>query len=208
MSRNPYINFIGEEFSVALGRAINRAANSSPSVRELLTELESKTVVVILNDLNYEFALCVIDGTAHIDKAFEQTADLTIRTTSAKLIKLAKSKAFDPTQLDGVEIVGDISLLQRLYTIFRTVHFDWEEALAKRIGDIPARHVGNLYRWGEHLTTTLRSAFSDKVQHTLVDDRYIVPTRNRVEQFLNDVDDLQADMDRLEKRVDRLEQRK
>lgn len=207
MSRNPYFTFIGTEFSDALGHAINRAASSSPSIADLLTELEGKTIVVKLTDFNYEFALRVVDGSAQVNRAAEQTADLTLQTTSLKLISLIGSKTFDPTQLDGIEIAGDVNLLRRLYAIFGSIQFDWEELLANRIGDIPARQVGNLYRWGERVSATLRTSFIDKVQHTLVEDRYLVPTRTRVEQFFNDVDDLQADVDRLEKRVERLERR-
>ena len=205
MIRNAYVNLMAGEFSDALGRAINQAAAASPSVRALVDELEGKTIRFELTDFNSAFVMHIVDSNVFMDADEGQSTDLTIRTTLAKFVKLLATRQFDPTQFDGVDISGDLKLLQRLYLIFKNIEFDWEEQLAKRVGDIPARQIGNLFRWGERQAQTLRDSVHKTARHTLIDDRYIIPTRERVTEFLNAVDDLKADVDRLEQRVLRIE---
>ena len=205
MNRNAYINLMAGEFSDALGRAINQAAAASPSVRALVDELEGKTIRFELTDLNAAFVMHIVDSNVFMDADEGQSTDLTISTTLAKFVRLLATRQFDPTQFDGVDISGDLKLLQRLYLIFKNIEFDWEEELAKRVGDIPARQIGNLFRWGERQAQTLRDSVQKTAHHTLIDDRYIIPARQRVTEFLNAVDDLKADVDRLEQRVLRIE---
>ncbi len=209
MLRNPYFNYIGATFSEALGGAINRAASSSPQMRVLLEQFEGNSIRFGLTDFSYEFVLSVIDGTVLIERGSSSDAseDVTVRTTLPKLVRLATSGKIDPASLEGVEISGDVRLVQQLYLVFTNLEFDWEDELSKRIGDIPARQAGNLMRWGGRQASDLRAAFKDSVRSSLVDEHYLVVERPRVERFLNDVDALQADVDRLEKRIERLERR-
>ncbi len=201
------MNYIGMQFAQALSVAMNQASDSSPSIQELVDKLEGKAIRFELKDLSYAFVLSVTERIVAVETDDESSADLVVRTTLPKLVKLASAKSLDPAQLDDVEINGDVKLLQQLYAIFQDLQFDWEEELSKRIGDIFARQVGNLFRWGQRQTSSLRTSLSDNVQQKLVDDQYLVPTRTQVEQYLDDVDDLQADLDRLEKRIERLERR-
>jgi len=205
MKRNPYWHYVGTEFSGILVSAINQAAKSSAAMRRLIAEMEGQSIAFELTDFNHRFVVSATESTMQIDTEADGSVDLTVRSKLTTLVKLLAKRNVNLAQLDGVEISGDLNLLQRLYTVFQGIEFDWEEAIAKRIGDIPARQLGNLFRWGECRSQALRSTWKKKIQHTLVDHHYIVPTRARVNTFLNDIDDLQADLDRVEKRLERLE---
>ena len=207
MNRNPYFNYVGTAFSETLSGAINQAAHSSAEVREILNHLEGKSIRFGLTDFNYEFVLSVEGNTVFIDTDRDEPEDLQVRTTIANLLKIATTSNLNPAKLEGVEIVGDVQLVQYLYSAFREIQFDWEEELSKRVGDIPARHLGNVVRWGGSKASTLRSALFDKTRTTLVDEQYLVPERSRVQTFIDEVDSVVADVDRLEKRVDRLKRR-
>lgn len=206
MNRNPYVNYIGSVFSENLSNAINQAAHSSAEIREVLNKLEGKSIRFGLTDVNYEFVLSVEANTVFISTDHDAPEDLQVRTTIANLVKIATTSNLNPAKLEGVEIVGDVKLVQYLYSVFRDIQFDWEEELSKRVGDIPAHQLGNLLRWGGNKVSTLRNTFFDKTRSALVDEYYLVPERSRVEKFADDVDSLLADVDRLEKRVDRLKQ--
>ena len=207
MKRNPYVSYLGASLGEVLEKSINRAAGSSAKIAQLLEPLEGKSIRFVLVDLNCEFVLNVANRTVFIDSDGNGEADLLIRTTVAKLLTLATARELNPTQLDGIDIVGDVKLVQHLYSIFQNIDFDWEEELSKRVGDIPARHLGNLLRWGGQRVGALRSTFSTRVRSTLVDEHHLVAERSQVDRFLDSVDTLQADIDRLDKRVQRLERR-
>ena len=205
MIRNPYLKLVGATFSDALAKAINQGANASPAIREVLDQFDGKSIRFELTDFNYQFVLRVENQTVLIDSESDIPEDVVVQTTLPVLVKLLAQGKPDPTILQEVKIVGDVHLIQQFYQIFTNLEFDWEDELSKRIGDIPARQAGNLFRWGKAQASDFRETLRERARETLVDEHYLVPDHRRIETFLNDVDSLQANIDRLEKRVERLE---
>ena len=205
MIRSPYFKLVGATFSDSLAKAINQGANASPAVREVLDQFEAKSIRFELTDFNYQFVLRVENQTVLIDSESDIPEDVVVQTTLPVLVKLLARGKLDPTILQEVKIVGDAHLIQQFYQIFTNLEFDWEDELSKRIGDIPARQAGNLFRWGKVQASEFSETLRERTREALVDEHYLVPDHRRIETFLNDVDSLQANIDRLEKRVERLE---
>ncbi len=202
---NPYTNFAKVSFGEVLTKAINSAAESNPNLKRCLVELDGKKLGIEVVDLRFTVCLRVSDNIVFFDDSFEQEQlDLLFRGTISEFLKVMASRDMAPQVLDPIEIVGDIRLAQRLYKILKNIDFDWEEEVAKRVGDVPARQIGNLVRWCSQKIFAEKSPFKKKVRNHLVDEVYILPESSRVEHFLDEVDTLQEDIDRLEKRVDRL----
>lgn len=109
-----------------------------------------------------------------------------------------------PTVSDVLTIRGDIELGQRFQRIVSRLKPDWEEGMARVIGDIPAHQFARLARsfaeWGRQ---SLRTLGLDATEY-LQEEAFVLAKRERLQQFLRDVDRLRADADRLEKRVARL----
>ena len=82
------------------------------------------------------------------------------------------------------------------------MNFDYEEALARRIGDISARNVCNTFRWVKLKAQSWQ--VGPTVGEYMKSQAKVVPDRERVEQYKDDVDTLCADVERLEIRVERL----
>ena len=202
---NPYTNFIGVKFSDALSAAINSAVQTNPGLQESLNEFEDKTVLLQISNIRHDFVLTVQDGIVSVGSEIDGNADLTVRGTLANFVKALTSGNLNPTQIENLDIVGDMKLAQRLYGIFSNTDLDWEEEAAKRVGDVPARQLGNLLRWGRQNVIGNQSPLAKKIQSVLAEETYLLPPRSRVEKFLDNVDDLQASVDRLSKRTDRLE---
>ena len=202
---NPYTNFIGVTFSDALSASINSAVQTNPGLQESLNEFEDKTVLLQISDIRHDFVLTVQDGIVLVGSEIDGNADLTVRGTLVNFVKALTSGNLNPTQIENLDIVGDMKLAQRLYGIFSNTDFDWEEEAAKRVGDVPARQLGNLLRWGRQNVIGNQSPLAKKIQSVLAEETYLLPPRSRVEKFLNNVDELQARVDRLSKRTDRLE---
>ncbi len=205
MIRNPYLKLVGAAFSDVLAKAINQGANASPAIREVLDQFEAKSIRFELTDFNYQFVLRVENQSVLIDSESDISEDVVVQTTLPVLVKLLARGKLDPTILQEVKIVGDVHLIQQFYQIVTNLEFDWEDELSKRIGDIPARQAGNLFRWGRVQASEFRETLRERTREALVDEHYLVPDHRRIETFLNDVDSLQANLDRLEKRIERLE---
>ncbi len=205
MHRNPYVNHLNAEFAEALSHVLNRVASSSAAGRELLEPLEDKSIRIQLTDYNDQFILSVTDQTVHIDREADGAEDVVVRTTLSKLFRLLIQGRPGPDRLQDFDIVGDVVLMQKLYQVFSTVQLDWEDELAKWMGDIPARQVGNVLRWSRRQAADWSETIRTKVRNTLVDEQYLIAEKSKVDHFLNAVDTLQADVDRLTQRVSRLE---
>jgi ubiquinone biosynthesis protein UbiJ len=84
---------------------------------------------------------------------------------------------------------------------------DFEEELARTIGDVAARRVANVARdvfdWGRKAA----GSFTGSVVEYLQEEGRDLPTRTEAEEFLADVDRLRDDAERLEARLARLESR-
>ena len=202
---NPYVNYVKVHFSDALTGAINAAAETSPELRLCIAELEGRRVGVEVTDFHLSITLSVVDSLVLVnDGPHQKEPDLLFRGTAANLLKIIASGDWDPKVLENIEIVGDVQLAQKLYRLLKKINFDWEEEVAKRLGDVPARQVGNFVRWCRRTIFADDSPFRQQVRTKLVDENYILPEQSRVERFLDEVDHLQEDLDRLEKRLDRL----
>ena len=204
---NPYAKLVATTFSDRLFAAIGEAAESDAGVREVLEELQNRKILFEFIDLNQELGLIVVDAVVSECEVSDEEADLLIRGSLIAVVKAVFSDNRNPARIEGVELYGDMKLAQRLFQIIDRVEFDWEEVLAKKTGDVPARHIGNLLRWGNRSLIGEDSTLATKIRTALIDQKQLLPRRIRVEKFLDDVDTLQADLDRLEKRTDRLERR-
>ena len=204
---NPYANFVITAFSDKLFSAISEATDSNPGVGKILEELDGRTIQFKFTDFNQSFNLRIEGDEVFQCEVPDGEADLAIEGTLSAIAKAVLSENRNPSRIEGIEFYGDMKLAQRLYQMFENIEFDWEEELAKRTGDVPARHIGNLLRWGNENLIGNQSTLATRIRTSLTEEKQMLPNRNRVEKFADDVDTLQADLDRLDQRIDRLKRR-
>lgn len=202
---NPYANLIVATLTERLSAAVGEAAQSDAGVRKILKELQNRTMLFEFLDLNRQFGFHIVDCAVYEADVSEKDADLVIKGTIVAIIKAFFSDNRNPTRIEGVDFYGDMKLAQNLYQVLHTTEFDWEELLAKKTGDVPARHIGNLLRWSSRNLIGADSTLATGIRAALIDDKRLLPPRSTVDKFLEDVDTLQASLDRLEKRAERLE---
>ena len=201
---NPYARYIENFFSDSLCRAINQVADTNSTVREALNEFEDRTVRIEITNFGYSYTLTADDGVLLRDETAVDEPDLTVSGKFEDFLKVLASRNFSMAEVKDIDIAGDMKLAQRLFRIFSTVEFDWEEEIAKRVGDIPARRIGNFVRWGKNSVIGSESRLAKKVRSFVTEQTHMIPSRSRVEKFMDDVDTLKADVDRMGKRVQRL----
>ena len=111
-------------------------------------------------------------------------------------------------EADAAAMHTGLSLAQRFQGLLQLAQPDFEEELARVIGDVAAHQVANVARgfldWGRKAA----DSFSQNVAEYLQEEGRDVPTRVELEEFLESVDHLRSDADRLEARLSRLESRR
>lgn len=184
--------------------AINRVLPFDPDTQAQLATFAGKIIAIEIGEGDSPLRLFVCPTATGIDlrASVERPADVTIAGSMAVFVQLWRRPVAAP--VGQLHIRGDIELGQRFQRLLRRLDIDGEELASRYVGDIAARQLGNLWRtgghWARHVATTLGR---DGVEY-LREEARVVPSRERVREFLDAVDGLRADVDRLEQRLQRL----
>jgi ubiquinone biosynthesis protein UbiJ len=186
-----------------LDAALSRVLRLDPDAARRLGELHGKVILLEIAGEGTPLRLYVIPSAAgvRIARRYDGLPDVTITGTVAVFVnQLARG----PTVSDALVIRGDIELGQRFQRIASAFAPDWEEVLARVIGDVPGHQIGRMVRaffgWSREALQTLGTDSAEYLQ----EEAFVLAKRARVEAFLRDVDRLRADADRLHKRIERL----
>jgi ubiquinone biosynthesis protein UbiJ len=133
----------------------------------------------------------------------ERAPDVTLRGSLAVFARLARTGV----AVGELNISGDVELGSRFKRILENAQPDFEEPLARVIGDVAAHQIGRVVRagrdWGRHAG---KSVALDVAEYLQEEARVLAP-RVRVDEFLSAVDQLRNDSERLHKRLELLKER-
>ena len=200
MSANPFTVLLGE-----LAAALNRNVAQSERGSMLATQLDGRVLALVLEGTPVTLYFRVEDGRVSIDTRHDGPTDARLAGTPLALLSLVGTEAADRVRNAGIRIEGDAEVAQRFQGLLRQAQPDFEEELARVIGDVAAHQVANLARgfldWGRKAA----DSFSQNVAEYLQEEGRDVPTRVELDEFLESVDHLREAADRLEVRLARLE---
>lgn len=136
---------------------------------------------------------------------YEATPDCLIRGAPFAFLRMLTAERKE-SQMGpgGVAIEGDTTIGHELAKAFAGLDVDWEEQLARLVGDPIAHPLGEgvrgLLHWGRRSADTLTTDLKEYLE----EEARLLPTRYELDAFLAEVDRLRDDVERLEARVDRL----
>ena len=207
-----------------LDRLVGRALDLDPETRDALAGFSGKVVDVEVVGAG-AVRLRIEDGGVRVEpregsrteprdegrtepRDEGDAADVTLRGAPLSLLRfaLAGGREREALLLGGeVGLRGDVVLATRLQRIVARMDLDLEEALARRIGDVPAhelvRGARGLGGWMREAGAALLADVSEYLHH----EAAMTPGREDVERFAHAVDDLRDDVERLEARIAGLE---
>ena len=191
-----------------LDAALNAVLKLDPRAAQRIQALEGKLLALHIRGPNLTLYLLPVDGHLQVHSFAEGHIDTTITASPLGLARLAlKSDKSDVMFKGDVTIVGDVEFGQAIQDILGQIDIDWEELLSKVVGDIAAHQVGRgvrgLMNWTENAADSLQQDLAELLQH----ETRLLPQREDIESFLDDVDAVRADFERLELRLSRFEQR-
>ena len=203
MSANPLDALLGQ-----LAASLNRNVAQSERAATLATQLDGRVLALVLEGTPVTLWFGVDDGQVRIATRHEGPADARLAGTPLSLLSLVGPGAPDRIRSAGIRIEGDAEVAQRFQGLLQLAQPEFEEELARVIGDVAAHQVANVVRgfldWGRKAA----GSFSQNVAEYLQEEGRDVPARVELEEFFEAVDHLRNDADRLEARLSRLESRR
>jgi ubiquinone biosynthesis protein UbiJ len=190
-----------------LEEALNRNVAESRKAQALCRQLDGRVVSLTVTGTPLEFFFSAKDGRLSLTPRSERAADAALSGTPIALLALAGPRAEGALRGGGVRIEGDAEVAQKFRDLLGHAQPDFEEELARVIGDVAARNLANLARGFMDFGRKAGRSLAGNVSEYLQEEGRDLPTRTEVEEFLAGVDRLRDDGERLEARLARLESR-
>ncbi len=190
----------------ALQLAINQAMSLDEHMPAKLQALNGKVLEMIIAPLEVNFFIHFSEGTMLLLDEYENQVDTVIHSNPIGLIRLSLLPASKARSLfnDKVRISGDIELGQNVKKLFDEMDIDWEGHLAQFTGDVVAHQIGSLVRKGMEFTKHFGESMRHNVTEYLQEELRAVPTRDELDDFFNDIDELSLSVERLQAQINQL----
>ncbi len=176
-----------------------------PDGKEKLARLEGKVLCIEITIPQLTLYMSPSREGLKINQQCDAEADVTLTGSAMAFVKLGTAGIGSGVLSDGrVTMQGDTETGQAFQKVLSQLDIDWEELLARYIGDTPARKAGNVVRnfgrWASQSLDLSRRNTGEFLQ----EEKRVLVTNLAMQRFQDSVDKLRADTDRLEQRISRL----
>jgi ubiquinone biosynthesis protein UbiJ len=184
---------------------LNRGVAESVDAARLCRELEGRSLQIDFEGLPLALRLVARGGALAVGIADGDPADCHIGGLPISMLRLALTGDQQGLRAGTLRLSGDPALARDFQRLLSLARPDWEEELARQVGDVVAHQLGNLARgtlsWLQRAADTLTRDAGEFLKEESRD----LPSRPEVEAFLDEVDRVAADLGRVEARIARLE---
>jgi len=203
------MNAVSSTHTIAAGaacRGINHVLSSEPWATGELARHAGKTILLKLpvGDLCFEITPA---GLLAVSEASD-TSSLVLEVSARALSELAGSTGSLREQaFKAVKITGDADLAQLLGRLVGQVRWEYEEDLARLVGDAPANFAA---RQGKKFVSASKSAASDLLSNLVEyvsEERKVLLNQRDFMAHKNELNELRDAVDRMEKRIQILVQK-
>ena len=191
-------------FTAALETAINLWLKNDDRSAQRLHSLQDKVVELQIREFPGSLFFYPGNSGIQILTRYEGTADATISSSIAGLLRSTFQNPEDALFSGGIKIKGDTELSEQFQSLLSDVDFDWEEHLSKVTGDVVAHQVGKAVQQVLRFTSQTTATIGLDITEYLQEEARLLPTRIEIDHHLNQVDDLRSHSERLVARVQRL----
>jgi len=175
------------------------------AARGRVERLEGKGLEIHITGLDWHIHLVPAAGRLLLTDDPETPAAATIAGPPASLARLTTTGGTQVLFGAALRVAGDVQVAKAYKRLFDTLDPDWEEALARVMGDIPAHETARLLRHAGTRAARIGADRRTDLRAWLIDELEALPARAEVDEWMDAVDRLRADADRLAARLTRIE---
>ena len=186
-----------------LEKAINRFLSLDPGAAKNQKPLMGKIVCFSFTDLAQSFYMCFSDPQINLQSYCQGKPDLTISGTLSSFLKMATNKQSGTLPAD-MDISGNIQLAQQFQHFFNHIDIDWEEHLSRFTGDTIATETGKVLRNARSFLRKTIHVLAMDTKEFFEEEKRMIPSKQAVENFCHDVDNLRHGIARLETRLKKI----
>jgi len=191
----------------AVENALNQNLAASLRARELCGALRGRRIRIEISGLSIRIGIESVGDSLRLERDPDGEFAAELIGSPVNLLALAAAGSTRLLHSGAVQIRGDAELLERYQELLRALGPDFEEELARLVGDLPAHHLARvafgMLRFGRR---TVRTTVQNTFEYLAHESRDLVP-RAETEEVFTGVDRLREDVDRAAARLAALEAR-
>ncbi len=190
----------------ALETAINSALRYDPSTLARIKAMQGKVIGVQLDSPAIHLYILMLESGVQLQQYFEDKSDLTLKGGPASIWHVLTSSDTNPLLGSGLEVRGEVGLLQQLSDIAKHLDIDWEAPLVNTLGPVVGHQLAKLIKikldWLQHAAQRAPQVVKDFAR----EESDIFAHPEAVKSFYKTVRDTKINTERLEARITRLSQ--
>ena len=191
----------------ALEIGINQYLAGDSEALKRCAALQGRSLAVHLSDLDLELIFLPHAHGLQLVEELSEPADVRLSASLAVFARTLFAGHESSVLGAGLRIEGDVGLAQGFARMFQHIDLDIEDWLEPRIGELPARFLGQALRGARAFAGRAVSTLSLDTAEYLREETRDLVHREEVAEWTGAVDRLRADADRLSARLRRLQQR-
>lgn len=188
---------------------VNKALELDPATLKRLSELDGKVLLIHCQSPDIK-VYCLPGNTGVQFKSWHDEADVN-SSLSGKLSQFVQLMQADDKA--AALINGDLSVhgnsqdFVALQAILAQLDIDWEQPISRVFGDVGGHQLGRLIRGGLAFGQQAQENLQVQLEQFIHQEAGLLPAREELESFYQDVGDLNLRVDRLQARLARIQQR-
>lgn len=188
---------------------VNKALELDPATLNRLAELDGKVLLIHCQTPDIK-VYCVPGADGVQFKSWHEQASVN-STLSGKLsqfVQLMQAEDKAAALINGeLSVHGNSQDFVALQSILAQLDVDWEQPIARVFGDVGGHQLGRLIRGGLAFGQQAQENLHEQLEQFVHKEAGLLPARNELEGFYQEVGDLNLRVDRLQARVTRVRQR-
>jgi ubiquinone biosynthesis protein UbiJ len=190
----------------SFSKAINAYLHLDPESEQRLRHLHHKTLAVELLPFRFLFFCQFTESGIELCTDTTEQPDTVIRGTPLQLVGVSLTKEHRHRFFaDDLVIEGNAEFGQQVTSLFDHIYIDWEDYLARAVGDTPAYHISRFAQRAKKWLQRVDDSLTQNVSEYVQEEAMWLPAREELNDLFDDIDNLRMDADRMEARVNELE---
>ena len=194
-------------------RVIQHVLQGDPFIAARLQQFRGKTLAINCRLPSLQFTLCFEEDGPRLQGIDSESlmldTDASIAGNALDLMGLLlNDDDRRPLANPALDIGGDASFVNDLYTAIRDLDIDWQDHLGPVLGDVLSHEADRLGRSGLAWSRDVNSSLQRNLADYIKEERRLTPTPLQAETQFRRIQETRLRIDRLQARVFRLQQQR
>ncbi|NHB87365.1 ubiquinone biosynthesis protein UbiJ [Photorhabdus tasmaniensis] len=194
--------------TAVMERSLNHLLYREPVLRPARMRLVGKVLSIELQEMNTPLTLVFSEKQVDVLSQWAGTADCTVKTNFAALLKLRDRQQISRLLNSGEMVIeGDMQVIQQWSALLDMVEWDLAHYLSPYFGDIAAEGISQAIKKGFQFVSGSITCQKNYLVETLTEEWQLAPNALEVAYFSEEVSVLTKDINQIEQRLAVLEEK-